>query len=30
MGASISNTQIDNFRTYYNTYLTNIGLTAFA
>jgi hypothetical protein len=30
MGASINNTQIDNFRTYYNTYLTNIGLTAFA
>jgi hypothetical protein len=30
MGASISNAQIDNFRTYYNTYLTNIGLTPFA
>jgi hypothetical protein len=30
MGASINNTQINNFRTYYNTYLTNIGLTAFA
>ena len=30
MGASINNTQIQNFRTYYNTYLTSIGLTAFA
>jgi hypothetical protein len=30
MGASINNTQINNFRTYYNTYLTNIGLTAYA
>ena len=30
IGASINNTQINNFRTYYNTYLTNIGLTAFA
>ncbi len=30
MGASLTNTQIQNFRTYYNTYLTNIGLTAFA
>jgi hypothetical protein len=30
IGASINDTQINNFRTYYNTYLTNIGLTAFA
>ena len=30
MGASINDTQINNFRTYYNTYLTSIGLTAFA
>jgi hypothetical protein len=30
MGASLTNTQIQNFRTYYNTYLTNIGLTPFA
>lgn len=30
MGASLTNTQISNFRTYYNTYLTSIGLTAFA
>lgn len=30
MGASLTNTQIQNFRTYYNTFLTNVGLTAFA
>jgi hypothetical protein len=30
MGASLTNTQIQNFRTYYNTYLSNIGLTPFA
>lgn len=30
MGGSLSNTQISNFRTYYNQYLVNIGLTAFA
>lgn len=30
MGGSLSNTQVDNFRTYYNQYLVNIGLTAFA
>jgi hypothetical protein len=30
MGASLTNTQINNFRTYYNTYLTNIGLTPYA
>jgi hypothetical protein len=30
IGASLTDLQIDNFRTYYNTYLTNIGLTAFA
>jgi hypothetical protein len=29
-GASLTNLQISNFRTYYNTFLTNIGLTAFA
>lgn len=30
MGGSLSNTQISNFRTYYNQYLVSIGLTAFA
>jgi hypothetical protein len=30
LGASLTNTQITNFRTYYNTFLTNIGLTSFA
>jgi hypothetical protein len=30
MGGSLTNSQIDNFRTYYNQYLVNIGLTAFA
>ena len=30
MGGSLTNTQIENFRTYYNQYLVNIGLTAFA
>ncbi len=30
VGASLTNSQIQNFRTYYNTYLTSIGLTAFA
>lgn len=30
MGASLTTTQIDNFRVYYNTYLTNIGLTPYA
>lgn len=30
MGASLSNSQIANFRTYYNTFLTNVGLTPFA
>ncbi len=30
MGASLTNSQMSNFRTYYNTFLTNIGLTAFA
>lgn len=30
MGASLTNTQVQNFRTYYNTFLTNVGLTAFA
>jgi hypothetical protein len=30
VGGSITNTQIQNYRTYYNTYLVNIGLTAFA
>ena len=30
MGASLTNTQISNFRIYYNTFLTNVGLTAFA
>lgn len=29
-GSSLTNSQIQNFRTYYNTFLTNIGLTAFA
>ncbi len=29
-GASLTNSQVSNFRTYYNTFLTNIGLTAFA
>ena len=30
MGGSLNDTQINNFRTYYNQYLVNIGLTAFA
>lgn len=30
MGSSLTNSQIANFRTYYNTFLTNNGLTAFA
>ncbi len=30
MGASLTNPQINNFRTYYNTFLTNVGLTPFA
>jgi hypothetical protein len=30
MGASITNTQVQNFRTAYNTYLVSIGLTAYA
>ena len=30
LGASLTTTQIDNFRVYYNTFLTNIGLTPFA
>lgn len=30
LGASLTNSQMANFRIYYNQYLTNIGLTAFA
>ena len=30
MGASLTNSQMSNFRTYYNTFLTNIGLTPYA
>lgn len=30
LGASLTNSQVANFRTYYNTFLTNVGLTAFA
>lgn len=30
VGASLTNSQMSNFRTYYNTFLTNIGLTAYA
>jgi hypothetical protein len=30
LGASLTNTQITNFRTAYNTYLSSIGLTPFA
>ncbi len=30
LGGSLSNSQMSNFRTYYNTFLTNIGLTAYA
>ena len=30
IGASITNTQIANFRTYYNTFLVSNGLTAVA
>jgi hypothetical protein len=30
MGASLSNTQIQNLRAYHNTYLVSIGLTAYA
>jgi hypothetical protein len=30
LGASLNNTQVQNFRNYYNTYLVSIGLTAYA